>query len=76
MFTDDQRRRRAAKGKPVGRRALREIGSIVKPTRSKELASGRSMVYQQADRVRFPGANGSAGSSATTKERRQDASTV
>ena len=30
-FTDEQRRRLAAKGKAVGRRALREIGSIVTP---------------------------------------------
>ena len=30
-FTDDQRRRLAAKGKPVGRRVLREFGSIVTP---------------------------------------------
>ncbi len=30
-FTDDQRRRLAVKGKPVGRRGLREFGSIVTP---------------------------------------------
>jgi putative transposase len=30
-FSDDQRRRLAAKGKALGRRALRELGSIVTP---------------------------------------------
>ena len=30
-FTDDQRRRLAAKGKPLGRRGLREFGAIVTP---------------------------------------------
>jgi hypothetical protein len=30
-FTDDQRRRLAAKGKPLGRRALREVATIVTP---------------------------------------------
>jgi hypothetical protein len=30
-FTDDQRRRLAAKGKPLGRRALRKIATIVTP---------------------------------------------
>ncbi len=30
-FNDDQRRRLAAKGRSLGRRALREIGTIVKP---------------------------------------------
>ena len=30
-FTDDQRRRLAAKGKPLGRKVLRQIGTIVTP---------------------------------------------
>ena len=30
-FTDDQRRRLAAKGKAIGRRVLRELGTIVTP---------------------------------------------
>jgi helix-turn-helix protein len=30
-FTDDQRRRLAAKGKPLGRKALRQIAMIVTP---------------------------------------------
>ncbi len=30
-FTDDQRRRLAAKGKALGRRVLRELGTIVTP---------------------------------------------
>ena len=30
-FTDDQRRRLAAKGKPLGRKALRRIATIVTP---------------------------------------------
>lgn len=30
-FTDDQRRRLAAKGKAIGRRILREIGTVVTP---------------------------------------------
>ena len=30
-FTDNQRRRLAAKGKPLGRRGLRQIGTIVTP---------------------------------------------
>ncbi len=30
-FTDDQRRRLAAKGKPLGRKALRQIATIVTP---------------------------------------------
>jgi len=30
-FTDDQRRRLAAKGKPLGRRFLRKIATIVTP---------------------------------------------
>jgi hypothetical protein len=31
LFTDDQRRRLAAKGKPLGRRALESIATIVTP---------------------------------------------
>jgi hypothetical protein len=31
QFTDDQRRRLAAKGKPIGRRALESIATIVTP---------------------------------------------
>jgi hypothetical protein len=30
-FTDDQRRRLAAKGRPLGRRVLRQIATIVTP---------------------------------------------
>ena len=39
-FTDDQRRRLAVKGKPVGRRGLREFGSIVTPNTILRVASG------------------------------------
>ena len=38
-LTDDQRRRLAAKGKALGRRALKEIASIVTPDTHTSLAS-------------------------------------
>ena len=35
-LTDDERRRLAAKGRPLGRRLLRQVATLVTPTRSSD----------------------------------------